>query len=95
MPRANKVHDGRPHKYQRFSTSTPGRFIWRCMLNECSHWVFQELILGRTTLCHRCGDPFVMDRKALSLKKPHCRKCTRGKSREAEKIEHIIEESPI
>jgi len=72
------------HKYQRTTLGYPARintgkptyWVFRCMLANCPHYVPEALIVGRSSLCHRCGKEFIMTLKESKMKKPHCRECT-------------------
>jgi hypothetical protein len=74
MPGLRHVH--------RYVKATLGRNKWpiyKCDLPDCSHYISAELVEGKFSICHRCGERFILDRKALELAKPHCRSCTEKK----------------
>ena len=81
-----------PHKYERFKQGN-GAFIWKCILPDCGHFLRRDMIYGRMSICPRCGDEYIMDRRAMELNKPHCRECT--KSRKEKEYVGLPEESPI
>lgn len=66
------------HKYQRILWGQKRTPIFRCVLPSCRHYVHPEFVIGRECICHRCGDLFIIDRRASELKKPHCLRCTKG-----------------
>jgi hypothetical protein len=58
------------HKYQRIKL---GKFVvFKCTIGGCPHYIRKELIVGRQTICWRCGQPFFIDKSAARLKSPHC-----------------------
>ena len=74
--------DHKIHKYQKVvfrSKKKKGKEteIWRCMLTNCQHYLVGEMVIGKLSLCNRCGDPFEMREANLQQKKPHCVSCTR------------------
>ena len=77
------------HKYLRIKYPT-GFTIFRCILEDCPHWIREELVLKRKCICWRCGNPFVMHR--TDLKKPHCENCTKGKKNQVreEAVETLL-----
>lgn len=78
---AKKVHDG-PHKYQRIKQTS--RNIWRCMLTNCTHFLRREEIIGKESICHRCGKKFLIEKALIHLKKLHCRECTKTRDLDTE-----------
>jgi hypothetical protein len=59
------------HKYQRIKLPK-GKFIFRCMLPDCSHYLFEEFILGKSSICWYCGNPFTIDKTQRERARPHC-----------------------
>jgi len=51
------------------------------------------MIVGRLSICWRCGAIFEIMRKSLRSKKLHCENCTRGKYNKA--IERMFKEDKI
>lgn len=83
-------HNKHIHQYKRQKLGK--KTIFRCTLIGCSHYVYKELAENRVALCNRCGNPFMLDKPALTLAKPHCRQCTRIKHQEkVEKITALLE----
>lgn len=60
------------HKYLRVRLGKDKKFIvFRCVLTDCPHFIRREFIIGKRTICWRCGAEFVMTAKTQQLK-PHC-----------------------
>lgn len=76
-------HEG-PHKYERIKLGNKGFEVFKCMLRDCAHWIRKELVVGRETICWRCGDALVMTKFTATMKKPHCKKCTRPYNKKEE-----------
>lgn len=69
-------HEG-PHKYFQTQFKESGTLIFRCGLTNCPHFVYEPMILFRTSVCWRCGDNFIITKRSLKAKKMHCEGCTR------------------
>lgn len=54
------------HKYARGRLGN--KVIYRCL--NCPSYLFDRLVVGHQSLCHGCGDPFIIG-KVLQAK-PHC-----------------------
>lgn len=67
------------HKYFQTEFERSGIKIFRCGLLNCTHFVYEPLIVGRLSICWRCSSHFVITKKTLRAKKFHCEDCTRGK----------------
>ena len=66
------------HKYKRIMSGQ--RPIYRCMLPGCYHFIGEEHIEHKLSLCHRCNKEFVITQKMLfprAIVKPHCDDCNR------------------
>lgn len=67
------------HKYQKVKFGLNGHEIFKCILG-CKHYLPAiNLLLGRESECWRCGKPFVAIVTTITLKKPHCEDCTKGR----------------
>ena len=67
------------HRYEK---TTLGRNKWpihRCNLPDCNHYVASELVIGKFSICHRCGEKFIISKPVSRLAKPHCMKCIERK----------------
>lgn len=76
--RKKGIHEG-PHKYFQTQFKQSGTLIFRCGLANCPHFVYEPLILGRISICWRCGNEFVLTKRSLRSKKLHCEECSRGR----------------
>jgi hypothetical protein len=76
---------GHIHKYMRFKFPK-GRTAFKCA--SCPHYVFPNMIVGRSSICWRCGMEFIMDERASKLKKPHC-DC---RKRQLDKVLELVKE---
>ena len=80
------------HKYVRAGGKTGKKGIFICKHADCSHILHKDLLIFRKSICNRCGIEFVLDSYAITLKKPHCEKCTKSKKGdEAAKRDMAIE----
>lgn len=85
---ASKTHI---HKYQKFKWGKNETIIWRCMVPGCPHYVSNEMILGRKSLCHKCGDVFVMTQDKMRRKKPKCDKCQHKRDPVMSNLDALLE----
>jgi hypothetical protein len=65
------------HKYERRRLGN--YIIFKCMIPGCVNYIRKELADGRISICWRCGEPFVMAKATLELKRVHCVDCTKFK----------------
>ena len=67
------------HKYKRIFLSKKkgikGYPVWRCMLADCSHYMAGETVVGRKSVCWKCGDSFTLTKFSLERVKPTCDTC--------------------
>ena len=77
MPKKKYIHEG-PHKYIRDKFPN-GRRIYKCVLLDCHHYLPEQFIEGKASLCWRCGNVFQISKALADLKRPHCKKCTKVK----------------
>ncbi len=72
MPRRNHTH-----KYMKQTTgSSP---VWRCMLDDCNHYMpshLESLVVGRTSICWDCDDKFKLNVINMKEAKPRCDDCS-------------------
>ncbi len=59
------------HKYRRFVWPN-GTKAFRCTLPACHHFIAEHLIVGKKSVCWRCGNEFVINEKTARLAKPQC-----------------------
>lgn len=67
-----------PHKYKRHKYPS-GYEVFFCALPDCTHRVECNLTLGKTAVCWRCGNNFLMNEYSVRLVKPHCTDCHKYK----------------
>jgi predicted RNA-binding Zn-ribbon protein involved in translation (DUF1610 family) len=53
--------------------------VFRCSLPNCPHYIREELIWNKESLCWKCGKKFFIDKKAARLKFPNCGCASRRK----------------
>lgn len=61
------------HQYKRVKLKTAS--VYRCMLTNCPHYIGEEFILGRESLCPSCGREFIIDKYASMRVNPICIDC--------------------
>ena len=49
---------------------------YKCKDPDCNHTAPYSLVLGKRSLCTRCGKPFVLDRKSMMRTEPRCIECS-------------------
>jgi hypothetical protein len=53
---------------------------YKCADPDCSHYQKDFLVLGKRSICNRCGAEFLLPNALRMLvNKPHCKACTRVK----------------
>jgi len=67
------------HKYERIKLGNKGFEVFKCMHPNCPHYIRKELVIGRETICWRCGEEVPMTKPMARMKKPHCYMCTRSR----------------
>lgn len=63
------------HKYQRIGLGKNGYEVYKCQIPGCSHYIQPELVVGRLSLCCRCGTEITMTHSHARLVKPLCLNC--------------------
>ena len=63
------------HQYKRITQRPSNRVIYRCMLANCNHYLTEEFILGKQSVCWACQNDFVLDKYAVERTKPKCENC--------------------
>lgn len=102
MAKDHKVHKfkgimlGRKTKGRgvKFKVIKPGSKVWKCVLPGCPTYISdKELMIGKLTECHECGNPFEIKRFHLERDNIKCSEC-RGESskiiKEVEKSKDLI-----
>lgn len=53
--------------------------IWRCALAGCSHFIpLNTTVIGRSSICWECGQPFTMEERHTKMELPKCDTCVTG-----------------
>lgn len=65
------------HKLKRLVHKS-GNVVFFCVL-DCSYKISSALALGKSCICWRCGEKFLMNEYSLRLAKPHCENCHKPK----------------
>src|SRR5580692_1622875 len=90
MPKEKHTHKLKRLRYK------SGNVIFFCALPDCSFKINIQLVLGKRSICWRCGNDFIMSEYSLRLAKPHCKACHHPKNEPSEVIPSIdiISRSP-
>lgn len=77
------------HKYRRVENKKTGTIIYRCDLINCTHYVTENLVWNRLSICWKCGEDFVFTKqlkysKKNVQKKPKCLNCLNPKKTDQE-----------
>jgi hypothetical protein len=63
------------HQYRRQKIGKAKNYIiYRCMRPGCAHYIAEDFIEGRRSICWRCDEEFTITHKLLRIK-PVCEKC--------------------
>lgn len=89
MPIKSKAHAG-PHKYKRVKWGDKGTLVWRCMLENCQHYLHAEMIENKQSRCWKCGRTFVMDKDRMQRVKPKCSGCIDHKDAITEQLDRLL-----
>lgn len=63
------------HKYKKIKWGKNKTIIWRCMLPGCSHYIHDEMIRNRKSICWGCSAVFTMNPDKMRRVKPKCDAC--------------------
>jgi hypothetical protein len=64
------------HKY--ILRPTEGRPVWACALMGCNHYMpahLSSLVIGRTSICWECEQPFQINTLSVKDVRPKCEDC--------------------
>jgi late competence protein required for DNA uptake (superfamily II DNA/RNA helicase) len=67
------------HRYERAILGKKGYTVFRCNLPDCNHYISAKLAEGKLTICNRCGNQMLLDRRAMKFVKPYCVDCVKVK----------------
>ena len=81
------------HRYEKTILGKNNYIIFRCNLPSCPHYVSAKLAEGKLTLCNRCGEQMLLDKRAMRFVKPYCVNCVQIKKKDIhEKILEFLED---
>lgn len=89
MARKKETHLG-AHKYIRVKFKETGTVLYKCAFPGCTHFIRQELVVGRMTVCHACGNEFALTINRL-IKKPTCGCKKKFNERRESTISNIVD----
>lgn len=81
------------HKFKRLKYKS-GNEIFFCALPDCNKKSNPALLLGKRSICWRCGSEFIMNDYALRLAKPHCEGCHKPKKEELNTDREVLVDIP-
>ena len=79
------------HKYRKVLWGKQKTIVWRCMLPGCSHYVHDEMVRNRKSLCSLCNAPFVMNPDKMRRIKPRCDRCQHRKNPVISQLDSLLE----
>jgi hypothetical protein len=93
----NKAHLG-PHRYRRsigrltkHNKESGFKDVFKCTLPNCTHYAKDFLILGKESICNKCGQVFILPMATRALTNvPHCKKCTKKRYKPTQSIDEIF-----
>jgi len=68
------------HKYKRIEWGDNKTLVWRCMMENCAHYLHEPMVEGKRSVCWKCGKPFIMTKAHLMRVKPKCDACVNYKA---------------
>ena len=73
------------HQYQRRTMGKDNSYIiYMCVLPNCGHYIPENLVVGRYSLCNYCSSGSLIihkEQSGLILHKPKCYDCKQGAKR--------------
>lgn len=63
------------HRYEKVILGKKGYTVFRCNLPNCNHYIAEKLAAGKESVCNRCGNVMILDKRAMRLTRPHCVDC--------------------
>ena len=71
------------HKYKRLKIGKKKDFvIFRCFIPGCTHYISEDHIINRDSICWACAKPFTITYKLIKVK-PICQDCKDERSEES------------
>lgn len=98
MPSINHVHKYRRSIGRITEKNKNSGFLnyYKCAHPNCTHYLRAELILGKKSICNRCGKEFLLPLAIRALTNlPHCKQCTRVKEVVPEPVNDIMDELEV
>jgi hypothetical protein len=85
------------HQYERRDIGKKAPYyVYKCVLPNCPHYISEQLVVGRLSICHYCSEPFEVKQSDLRLVKPHCENCVNEIARSnALKRRNIQSQEPV
>lgn len=82
------------HKFRRKTYKTTGSHIYFCTLPDCYFKTEPDILIGKQSICNRCGNPFILNSYSIRTVKPHCDDCTikRGNNYEQRVIKRRVKD---
>ena len=68
------------HKLKRFKYKS-GNTVYFCSLPDCNFKSTPALLIGKRSICNRCGEEFILNEYSIRLAKPHCLNCHNPKDK--------------
>jgi len=89
------------HRYRRVNIGKDKTYyVMQCRKPNCTHYTPMQskgscpTLIDKQAECNRCGNPFVLDRRALRLAEPICFGCVNRKNlKDADEFFKELEES--
>lgn len=76
MPSQNHIHRYyRPHAKLLSPSAKTKTQTWHCGFSNCSHYMGKVYIVGKESVCWRCGEILILTPDRLRVRKPYCRNC--------------------
>ena len=82
------------HQYQRRTMGKDNSYvIYMCVLPNCGHYIPENLVVGRVSLCNYCAGDLLVSKEPSGkiLHKPKCFKCKHKSKRVKKDTNPIIE----
>ena len=95
MPGLKHTHQYRRAVGRKTKNNADSKMVnyYKCMLPGCTHYVRDFMILGKESICNRCGNRFTLPTSLRFLGNiPHCKKCTKKYVRKAD-LEQALDEA--
>lgn len=61
-----------------------GEQVMKCIAPDCAHYSVKSLVIGKRSLCTKCGTEIILTKEALRRVNPTCLRC--GKTKEGKAL---------